>query len=289
MNRRNLILAVVAAHVCVFTLAALFGGCAREKKGVALSTSAPVKDIRAPEAEPESILEPKGMVEEADVLVAREPEAIPKTPVAAPVGMEKEEMKPEAAAELKEKEISTTLNKKEKGMESTGVRKEAEVKTTLEKREAAVESAAEPETKSRGPIVPAVRKAGVAAPYAEKRGAEGTHKVTPGESLWKLSQKYGVSRAELAQANNLKPDSSLRVGQVLVIPGGAVQAKAQSKETVKEGASPQTGTQKKHVVRKGESLSSIARHYKVSLKKIIEANGITDPRKIRAGQTLLIP
>ena len=113
--------------------------------------------------------------------------------------------------------------------------------------------------------------------------------MAPGESLWKLSQRYGVSRAELAQANKLKPDSPLRVGQVLVIPGGAVHAKAQLKSTVKEGASPQAGAQKKHVVQKGESLSLIARHYKVSLKKIIEVNGITDPRKIRAGQTLLIP
>jgi nucleoid-associated protein YgaU len=44
----------------------------------------------------------------------------------------------------------------------------------------------------------------------------------------------------------------------------------------------------KHVVVKGETLSSIARRYKTSVARLKEANGITNERKLRVGQTLFI-
>lgn len=39
----------------------------------------------------------------------------------------------------------------------------------------------------------------------------------------------------------------------------------------------------------GQTLSAIALAYKVSVKAIMQANNITDPTKLRVGQTLLIP
>jgi LysM repeat protein len=44
-----------------------------------------------------------------------------------------------------------------------------------------------------------------------------------------------------------------------------------------------------HVVLKGETLSSIALQYKVSVSSLKSANNITDERKLRAGQKLIIP
>lgn len=44
-----------------------------------------------------------------------------------------------------------------------------------------------------------------------------------------------------------------------------------------------------HVVAKGETLSSIAVQYKVSVASLKSANHITDERKLRAGQKLVIP
>ena len=44
-----------------------------------------------------------------------------------------------------------------------------------------------------------------------------------------------------------------------------------------------------HVVAKGESLSTIAAHYKVSTARLKSANNITDERKLRVGQKLVIP
>ena len=44
-----------------------------------------------------------------------------------------------------------------------------------------------------------------------------------------------------------------------------------------------------HVITKGDTLSSIASHYKVSVASLKTANHITDERKLRIGQKLVIP
>ena len=45
-----------------------------------------------------------------------------------------------------------------------------------------------------------------------------------------------------------------------------------------------------HVIAKGETLGGIARKYKLSLKKLMQLNGMTDAdaRKIRPGQKLKV-
>jgi murein DD-endopeptidase MepM/ murein hydrolase activator NlpD len=44
-----------------------------------------------------------------------------------------------------------------------------------------------------------------------------------------------------------------------------------------------------HTIRRGETLYSLARAYGVPVKRLMRANGITDPRKVPAGMTLVIP
>ena len=46
-----------------------------------------------------------------------------------------------------------------------------------------------------------------------------THVVRSGETLWKISQHYGVSVSQIAAANNISNTSLIRVGQRLSIPG----------------------------------------------------------------------
>jgi LysM repeat protein len=42
--------------------------------------------------------------------------------------------------------------------------------------------------------------------------------VKKGDSLWKLSRKFKISRQKIADANNIDPDGWLKIGQVLIIP-----------------------------------------------------------------------
>jgi murein DD-endopeptidase MepM/ murein hydrolase activator NlpD len=47
------------------------------------------------------------------------------------------------------------------------------------------------------------------------------HIVREGDTLWSISRRYGVSPNNLASANNLLEDSTLQIGQALLIPAGA--------------------------------------------------------------------
>jgi LysM repeat protein len=105
--------------------------------------------------------------------------------------------------------------------------------------------------------------------------------VQPGDTLYSIAISLGVAADEIIAANTLADPNNLVVGTELIIPG--YQAPAQAGETA-PSSQPYV-----HVVQPGESLSQIAEQYGVSSTDIMDANGITDPNLIAAGQELIIP
>jgi LysM repeat protein len=63
---------------------------------------------------------------------------------------------------------------------------------------------------------------------------------------------------------------------------------AARKQNVKR-ATPSSDTGYEHEVKPGESLSAIAAAYGVTVKVIMDNNGISEPNKLRVGQKLFIP
>jgi LysM repeat protein len=106
------------------------------------------------------------------------------------------------------------------------------------------------------------------------------HTVQRGESLSSVSRKYGLELADLATANKLRTTSWLRPGQRLKIPDS--EPSASSKPSVQ-------GEQRVHTVKAGESLSSVSRHYDVSLAALAQANGLKASDLLKTGQRLKIP
>lgn len=47
------------------------------------------------------------------------------------------------------------------------------------------------------------------------------HVVAPGETLWRIAKMYDVPMREISEANDIKPDNKLRMGQQLLIPDAA--------------------------------------------------------------------
>lgn len=118
-----------------------------------------------------------------------------------------------------------------------------------------------------------------------------TYTVARGDSLWSISAKTHLSKADLAAANNLKSTSVLRIGQKLIIPSkpGQVAEKAPAPMAPSPEKPAASGDTIRHTVKTGETLGAIARRYGVRQGDIAVANNITDPRRIQPGQELVIP
>lgn len=94
-----------------------------------------------------------------------------------------------------------------------------------------------------------------------------------GDTVHIIARRYGVSVQDIVAANNLANPDLIRAGDVLIIPGATAP-------------SPQPGV---HIVRRGETLRSIARLYGTTVDAIARANGIVNPDFIYVGQRLTIP
>ena len=66
-----------------------------------------------------------------------------------------------------------------------------------------------------------------AKPTTHKKGSP--YIVVAGDTVWRISNKTGVSRKDLMAANGLNQESTLQIGQKLVIPDGQVTAKVAAK------------------------------------------------------------
>ena len=99
-----------------------------------------------------------------------------------------------------------------------------------------------------------------------------TYVVKRGDTLWGISNQYGVSVTELARLNNVTADT-LQIGQVLIIPAT-------------EGINP--NNMFIYTVQKGDSLYKIATKYNTTVNKIIDINNLTNTN-LTIGQKLRIP
>lgn len=122
--------------------------------------------------------------------------------------------------------------------------------------------------------VPSGRKAGRRSYVKEtKRGK--IYIVRNGDSLWKISKRFGVSIKKLKRWNNLK-GNRIYPGQKLII----------SKEKVKSYAQ-RKGEGKIYTVRKGDNLWKISRRFGIPLKTLKRLNNLKGTR-IYPGQKLII-
>lgn len=101
-----------------------------------------------------------------------------------------------------------------------------------------------------------------------------THRVKKSESLHSLAQKYHVTVDDIKSANNLV-SNHLKSGDILVIP-------PRSLATAGEQASRTT-----YRVKKGESLSRIARRTGVSVAELKRLNGLKGQR-VKPGKVLVL-
>ena len=105
-----------------------------------------------------------------------------------------------------------------------------------------------------------------------------TYKVKKGDTLSAIAKKHHTTVSSLKKLNHLKSDM-IYVGQVLKVTGTT------SSPTKDKSPAPAKVTT--HTVRKGDTLSAIAKKYKTSVAKLKKANKLISDR-IYVGEVLKV-
>ncbi len=121
-----------------------------------------------------------------------------------------------------------------------------------------------------------------------QNAGEQTHIVQPGETLFRISVRYGVSVSAIVQRNSIANPNLIFAGQRLIIPAGG----GAPPPTTAPGSTPQPtqppGNVTTYTVQRGDTLGSIARRFNTTIQDIATRNRITNPNRIFAGQVLQI-
>ena len=99
-----------------------------------------------------------------------------------------------------------------------------------------------------------------------------TYIVQKGDSLWKISQMYGIKVDDLINANNLN-NTTLSIGQEIIIP-------KEKEENIL--------TDNIYIVQKGDTLWNISKRYNTTVDELKTLNNLTS-NTLSIGQQLIIP
>jgi membrane-bound lytic murein transglycosylase D len=105
------------------------------------------------------------------------------------------------------------------------------------------------------------------------------HTIRKGETLSLLAKRYGCTISQLCALNRLSTRSTLHIGQRLKVPGKQMASSSR----------PASGESFSHTIRRGETLSYLARRYNTSVLDICRLNGISTRSTLHIGQKLKIP
>ncbi|WP_304383822.1 PBP1 and LysM peptidoglycan-binding domain-containing protein, partial [Phocaeicola sartorii] len=125
------------------------------------------------------------------------------------------------------------------------------------------------------------------------------HTIQAGETLYKLTQRYGVTAQRICQANPGLSAENFRIGQVIVIPAKATDSEEVIMNEVKAGQTPpavatastplKPNCRDMHKVARKETIFSISRLYGITEAELIAANPELRTEKLKKGKFLCIP
>ncbi|MDO9515820.1 MAG: LysM peptidoglycan-binding domain-containing protein, partial [Syntrophales bacterium] len=106
-----------------------------------------------------------------------------------------------------------------------------------------------------------------------KGGEVATYGVKKGDSLWLIAKRFGTTISEIKALNGLRRND-LSIGQIIKIRGSAAKGKSTAS--------------KAYVVRKGDTLSTIAERNRVGLNRLLTLNNLRGNALIQPGQIIII-
>ena len=102
------------------------------------------------------------------------------------------------------------------------------------------------------------------------------HNVVLGDSYFKISKTYNVNFIDLLKINNANLNSTLNVGDIVLLPKSSNTPKNTTNYTY-------------HTVSLGDTLWNISNQYGIPLNEVLSANNLNSNSMLNIGMTLKIP
>lgn len=136
-------------------------------------------------------------------------------------------------------------------------------------------------------LVGTIGAAGLFLASTATANADTTHTVAKNDTVWGLSQKYGVSIQSIEKLNNIDQNTHLIVtGQTLKVPASNSSTENTSSE---ESTSADTENTTDVTVQSGDTLWDLAQKYGTTVAKLRELNGLSaDTTLIYPGKVLKV-
>ncbi|MCR1902040.1 C40 family peptidase [Ligilactobacillus apodemi] len=136
-------------------------------------------------------------------------------------------------------------------------------------------------------LVGTIGAAGLFLASTATANADTTHTVAKNDTVWDLSQKYGVSIQSIEKLNNIDQNTHLIVtGQTLKVPASNSSTENTSSE---ENTSADTENTTDVTVQSGDTLWDLAQKYGTTVAKLRELNGLSaDTTLIYPGKVLKV-
>lgn len=118
------------------------------------------------------------------------------------------------------------------------------------------------------------------APITPPPPGTAIYQVARGDTLAAIAGRFNTTVAAIVQLNGITNPNRIFVGQRLLVPNTGLPNQIPQ---------PQPTPSRTYVVQRGDTLLSISLRFNRSIQAIAAANNITNPNRIFAGQTLIIP
>lgn len=114
------------------------------------------------------------------------------------------------------------------------------------------------------------------------------HKIRRGDSIGKVAARYGLAGAQLAALNGMSVNSKLRSGRLLKLPDKMPAALGVKPAQLAAGNSTPAdgGAATTYVVRRGDSLGSIAAKSGIPVETLLRLNSLRNPDFVYEGQRI---
>lgn len=104
------------------------------------------------------------------------------------------------------------------------------------------------------------------------------YKIKSGDSLYAIAKKNKTTVSKVRQVNGIKKGEPLKIGKVLKVPTN--KKTATKKKSIRLS---------KYKIKKGDTLSSIARKHHTTITKLAKSNGMKKGDTLKFGRTLKVP